>query len=419
MGLSEMLQKLFAWLPDGPILTPLLGGLVLLLLAFGVDRITQLIVRLVVRRLATRTAARWDDKLVEAKVFTRLSHLAPLALLHVGLNLVPGWSAEVVDGLQLVTEALMLLAGTMAASAMLSAVDGIYSFTAMTRGRSIKTYVQLAKIFVYVVGIVLIISRLADEKPWALLSGIGAMTAVILLVFRDTILSFVASMQITSYDMVRVGDWIEMPAYGADGDVTEIGLHTIKVQNWNKTVTTIPTHKLISESFRNWRGMSDTGGRRIKRTLWIDMNSIRFLKSDDLASFEHIALLTDYIREKRDELSRWNAERPGAEISLVNSRNLTNVGTFRAYLVRYLADHASVHPDLTQLVRQLQPTSAGLPIEIYCFTSDIGWARYEDIQSDIFDHVLAILPEFGLRVFQSPTGRDLGVLGGAVAASAD
>jgi miniconductance mechanosensitive channel len=256
-----------------------------------------------------------------------------------------------------------------------------------------------------VLTVVLIISRLLDKSPWALLSGIGALTAVIMLVFKDSILGFVASVQLTTNDMVRRGDWIEMPKYGADGDVIEVSLNTVKVQNWDKTISTIPTYQLMQDTFKNWRGMSESGGRRIKRALYIDMNSIAFCDEEMLRRFEKIELLKDYLHEKRHEVAATN-EGIGDPDMPTNLRRLTNVGTFRAYVVAYLRAHPKIHKDMTFLVRQLPPNDTGLPIEIYVFSNDQDWARYEAIQADLFDHFLAVLPEFGLRVFQLPSGAD-------------
>ncbi|MCH8221760.1 MAG: mechanosensitive ion channel, partial [Proteobacteria bacterium] len=271
-------------------------------------------------------------------------------------------------------------------------------------------YVQIAKIILYCIGAILVISTLLDRSPLLLLGSFGALTAVLMLVFRDTILSLVASVQLIGNDMVRVGDWIEMPGCSADGDVIDVALHTVKVQNWDKTITTIPTHKLISESFRNWRGMSESGGRRIKRSLLLDQNSIRFLTDEETAKFERFALLENYITTKRQELSTDNTDLSGDEAAAVNLRRLTNIGTFRAYIVSYLRGRADISDTMTFLVRQLPPGADGLPIEIYIFTNTTEWVSYEAIQADIFDHLLAIIPEFGLRVYQKPSGMDVRAL---------
>lgn len=254
------------------------------------------------------------------------------------------------------------------------------------------------------VAVIFIIALLTGESPWELLAGLGALTAVLLLIFRDTILSFVASLQIASNDLVHVGDWIEMPKYGADGDVIDIALHTIKVQNWDKTITVIPTYKLIEESFKNWRGMTAAGGRRIKRAIHIDLNTIEFCTDEMLDRFEKIRLIADYIQNKRTEISN---DPKNKENENINKRRLTNIGTFRIYIEKYIQSHPKIHKDLTCMVRQLAPTAQGLPLEIYMFTNDTAWVNYEAIQSDIFDHILAIISEFGLRVYQQPAGHDM------------
>ena len=250
-----------------------------------------------------------------------------------------------------------------------------------------------------------------DRSPLLFLSGIGAMTAVLLLVFRDTILSLVASVQLTGNDMIHVGDWIEMPKYGADGDVIDIALHTVKVQNWDKTITTIPTHALISDAFKNWRGMSRSGGRRIKRSLHIDVASVRFLEDTEIERLSQWALLRDYLSGKRDELAQWNATEGRNAAVNADIRRLTNLGTLRAYIEQYLRAHPKIHQGMTLLVRQLQPTDRGLPIELYCFTNTTEWNAYESIQADVFDHLFAILPELGLRAYQSPSGADIAEIG--------
>ena len=262
------------------------------------------------------------------------------------------------------------------------------------------------------------------QSPLLFLSGIGAMTAVFMLVFKDTLLSLIASIQITSTDMVRLGDWIEMPQFGADGDVIDIALHTVKVQNWDKTITTIPTYKLIEGSFKNWRGMSESGGRRIKRSINLDISSIRFLTEQDIERYERFALLTDYIRERKGDITAAHKDEVSAGDERVNRRNLTNIGTFRAYVVNYLRNHPRLHDRMTLIVRQLQPTPNGVPIEIYTFSGETEWVAYEGLQSDILDHLLAIVPEFDLRIFQSPSSHDFaafararGAVGGAASSN--
>jgi miniconductance mechanosensitive channel len=260
-----------------------------------------------------------------------------------------------------------------------------------------------------------VLSLVLGRNPFVLLTGLGAMTAVLMLIFKDAILGLVAGVQLSANRMVSLGDWIEMPKYGADGDVIDVALTTVKVQNWDKTITTIPTYALISESFKNWRGMSESGGRRIKRAVQIDIASIRFCDDDMLARYARIQHVSKYLADKQDELTRWNADHGVDASSAANGRRLTNVGTFRAYVVAYLRHHPLIHQDMTFLVRQLAPTAEGLPIEIYVFSRDQRWSYYEDLQADIFDHVLAVAREFDLRVFQRPAGSDFRQLGPAPA----
>jgi miniconductance mechanosensitive channel len=274
----------------------------------------------------------------------------------------------------------------------------------------IKGFIQVLKIALYFIAGILVISILLNKTPLFLLSGIGALTAVMMLIFKDAILGFVAGIQLAANKMVSVGDWIEMPKYGADGDVLEVALTTVKVQNWDKTITTIPTYALISESFKNWHGMTASGGRRIKRAVNIDMSSVRFCDVEMLERFEKIQYISEYIERKKAELEAFNQSENVDHASLANGRRMTNIGTFRAYVVAYLSHHPMINMNMTFLVRQLAPTQYGLPIEIYVFCKDKVWANYEGIQSDIFDHILAVVPEFDLRVYQNPTGADFRLL---------
>ncbi|NIM52041.1 MAG: mechanosensitive ion channel [Gemmatimonadales bacterium] len=399
-------QSIVGWLAEPTLAAQATGLLLVALAAYVADKLARKLLLTTVGRLVRGTTFRWDDVLHEFRVFQRLAHLAPAAAVYYGVKFLPSLPEAVSDFVANVAAATMVMIGVLAAGSVLSAVNEIYATTPSFRGRPIKGYVQIAKILLYILGAVLAVATLIGESPLLFLSGIGAMTAVLLLIFRDTILSFVASLQMASYDLVRVGDWIEVPQYGADGDVVDIALHTIKVQNWDKTITTIPTHRLIDGSFKNWRGMSESGGRRIKRALYIDMNTIRFLEEADIERFESFALLRDYIRRKKTELAA-DAEGRRADPELVaNARRLTNIGTFRAYVVNYLRQHPKVHRGMTLMVRQRDPTPDGLPLEIYAFSNDTEWVTYEGIQSDIFDHMLAVAAEFGLRVFQHPSGRD-------------
>ncbi len=362
-----------------------------------------------IHRIAVATQHTWDDALIENRVPSRLAQLLPVFIIYAGIDMLPRFDGAIEAALMKATSIYMLLVVTFAVTAALNAGNAIYESYPVSRHRPLKGFVQLLQLLVIILGLLLVVSALMDREPWVLLSGFGAMTAVLLLIFRDTILSLVASVQLTAQDLVRVGDWIEVPQFGADGDVIDVELHTIKVQNFDKTITTIPTHKLISDSFRNWRGMSDSGGRRIKRALHLDAASIHFLSDQEIDKFKRFALLGDYIDTKQQDLSEENTSKLGEEDD-VNLRRLTNIGTFRAYVYNYLKSRADVQKGMTLLVRQLAPGTTGVPLEIYCFTTTTSWGDYEGIQGDIFDHLLAIVPEFGLRLFQQPSGRDIAKL---------
>jgi miniconductance mechanosensitive channel len=395
-----------------PFLPPAVGLLALLAGAIIIDLIAKRVLVSSVRTFAKRSRVTWDDALVEHNVFGRLVQILAALIMFVGVPLVPGLPE---DGLQLVRSVAMgymVLMLTLALTAMLSAANTIYSASPAANERPLKGFFQLAQIIVWILGGVLIISAILDRSPLLLLGGFGAMAAILLLVFKDTILSLVASVQITAQDMVRIGDWIEMPQFGADGDVVDVQLHTVKVQNWDKTITTIPTHRLITDSFKNWRGMSQSGTRRIKRAIIIDVSSIRIQTREEIDHFTRFTLLKDYIKNKEQELADYNAGLMTAVDAEVNQRRLTNIGTFRAYAYNYLKNHPRINKDTTLIVRQLALGPEGLPLEIYCFTNTTEWAVYEDIQSDIFDHLLAIVPEFGLRLYQKPAGSDLVNLAG-------
>ena len=413
--MNEVLDGLMGWFFGLPYVVHTLGGVAVLVLV-GV-LLNLFVKRRVVRllsRLAGRTSQQWDDIVLEHGVLDRLAHAVPALVVYFGVAHVPGLGDSLTQIIANVAMAWLALAITLAVGALLSAGSAIYETWPVARDRPIKGFVQVAQILVYILGAVFVISALMARSPVVLLTGFGAMTAILLLVFRDTILSLVASIQLTTLDMVRVGDWIEMPQYNADGDVVDIALHTIRVQNWDKTITTIPTHKLISESFRNWRGMQDSGGRRIKRSINIDAGSVRFLTDDEMERFTRFTLLREYIQRKRNELAEYNAALGGPQTANVNLRRLTNLGTFRAYLWNYLKNHPRIHREMTLLVRQLQAGEKGIPIEIYCFTNTTEWGTYEAIQADIFDHVLAQCREFGLSVFQAPSGTDVTALRGGM-----
>lgn len=369
---------------------------------------TRRIVLRMILKIVKRTRATWDDQLIESKMLDKLSYITPAWIVLSGVGFVPGLPQLVIQVVEQVALACMALSVGLAVSALLTAANAIYEQDyPQAKARPIKGYVQILQIAVFAILAIVVTAILLDQDFTVFLGGVGAMSAVLLLVFRDTILSLVASLQITSNDMIRVGDWVEMPQFNADGDVIDVALHTVKIQNWDKTITTIPTHKFIEGSFRNWRGMQNSGGRRIKRAIFIDLNSVKFLTDKEIAHLSKYEFLQDYMAGKNEELATQGDRQSGGASVIPNLRKLTNVGTFRAYVLHYLRKNSRIHQDMTLLVRQLASGSQGLPLEIYCFASDTRWAVYEDIQSDIFDHLIAILPEFALRVFQEPSGNDV------------
>ncbi|NNF66399.1 MAG: mechanosensitive ion channel [Gammaproteobacteria bacterium] len=388
-------------------LPPAAGAFGLLFAAVIVHFIAKRIVVGSVHAIAKRSEVTWDDALIDHNVVGRMVQVLPALIVFIGIPFIPDLPEKAAQLIRNIAMGYMVLMLTLALSALLSAASQIYGASKLAKERPLKGFVQLAQIVVWIVGGVLIVAAVLERSPVLLLSGFGAMTAILLLVFKDTILSLVASVQLTAQDMVRVGDWIEMPQFGADGDVVDVQLHTIKVQNWDKTITTIPTHRLIAESFKNWRGMSETGARRIKRAIHIDVSSIRFQSQDEVDHFTRFALLKDYIRDTEKRLADYNARLETEVDADVNKRRITNIGTFRAYAYNYLKNHPDIHDGMTLIVRQLAAGPEGLPLEIYCFTNTTVWAEYENIQSDIFDHLIAIVPEFGLRLFQKPAGSDL------------
>jgi len=391
-------------LAEFPIAEMLIGLCLLALLAFIADFVVRRILTRLILKVVGRAVHDLDTLLQPVvRSFTRV---VPAIIIHQGISGVPHLAPAAVTLIQNVAGAFMIVAVAIGIGAGLDMANAIYARSPRAHRRSIKGYLQVLKIVIYAIATILVIAALIDRSPLLLLSGLGALAAVLMLVFKDTILSLVASVQLNSNDMLRVGDWIEMPQVNADGDVIDIALHTVKVQNWDKTITTIPTWRLISESYRNWRGMQESGGRRIKRALLIDQTSARFLAEDERDRMRRFLLIDDYLADKSAEMADWNAKLVAAGRDPVNMRRSTNIGAFRAYVQNYLENHPGIRQDMTLLVRQLQPTETGLPLEIYAFTATTAWAEYEAIQGDIFDHLLAILPEFGLRLFQSPTGAD-------------
>jgi miniconductance mechanosensitive channel len=384
-----------------------LGGL--LIAAIVADWVTRKVLLRLIRKALEATSSSYDKALLDLGVIARLSNVVPALVIFLGIGQVPGLPETLVTVVRNVANAYMILTVAMAVSSLLNAIGDIYARVDPERARTkpIKGYLQLIKILVYIVAAILIVAVLIERSPLLLLSGLGAMTAVLMLVFKDTLLSFVASVQLSSHDMLRVGDWVEMPALNADGDVIDIALHTVKVQNWDRTITMIPTWRLINESYKNWRGMKESGGRRIKRALYLDQTSVRFLDDGEREELRSFALIDDYLARKKQELEEYNRRLISEGRDPVNARRVTNLGTFRAYVVAYLRAHPRIRQDMTLMVRQLQPGPNGLPLEVYCFTATTVWAEYEGIQADIFDHLYAILPRFDLRVYQAPAGADV------------
>lgn len=414
------MDALFNWLKEagmseGAIEMTLQFGLlaIILFVAWILNFVTQKYILYIVERIVKRSQTTWDDALLKRRVFHRLSHVVPAVVLYLTAPTVffvkPDIEGQIPVGeeyMRLAATVYMIAVGLWVLDAFLNSIVDVSRKYAFFKKTPILGFVQVIKIILFIVGAILVLGVITDKDPSKIIAGFGAMTAVLLLIFKDAILGFVAGIQLSANNMVHIGDWISMPKFGADGDVTDITLTTVKVQNWDKTISTIPAYSLISDSFKNWRGMSESGGRRIKRPISIDMNTIRFCDEAMLNKFRQIQYLTEYIDEKKAEIAEYNKAADVDDSQLVNGRRMTNIGTFRAYVIAYLKHHPKIHQDMTFLVRQLEPTPQGLPIEIYVFSNDQVWANYEAIQADIFDHLLAVMPEFGLRVFQNPAGAD-------------
>jgi len=403
--LKEWLSKF--WGEDAAhFAAPMLIFVGVLVLGYIANFVARRILLRLIEHFAKRSKTLWDDILVKRKVFSRLSHLAPALVIYVMAAVVFKGYPGIASSVQLGAKMYMAIVGLLVADALLNSVVDIYQTFEFSRRMPIRGFVQIVKIVLYVSVAIVVLSMILGKSPAILFGSLGAMTAVVMLIFKDSILGFVAGIQLSTNRMLHIGDWIEMPKYNADGDVIDISLMTVKVRNWDKTIATIPTYALISDSFRNWRGMAESGGRRIKRSIYIDMTSITFCTEQMLAKFRKFRYISDYIDTKMKEISEHNAATEVDESELVNGRHLTNIGTFRAYVAAYLRNHPKIHQDMTFLIRHLEPTAHGLPIQIYVFSNDQIWANYEAIQADIFDHLLAVVPEFGLRVFQNPTGAD-------------
>lgn len=396
----QQLRDTLAPYPWAYSLTVLTG---LLLLAWLANFITKRVLLRGLKQLLTRTplGGAQHDHQVRLRVIPRLANVVPALVISAGISIVPDLPPQLVTVVKALCQVFVVVTIALAVSQALDAINRNYERRPEARNKPIKGYFQVAKIIMFVLVGISAVATLIGAEFLHIVTGLGAMTAVLLLIFQDTILSLVASVQISNDGRVRIGDWIEMPSQNADGDVIDIALHTVTVRNFDRTVTTVPTKKLVSDAFKNWRHMSEGGGRRIKRALLLDQRSVRFLEPDEIARFRRFTVLDGYLDRKDEELRAWNAALAERGAEPVNHRRVTNLGTFRAYIEHYLRNHPDINQDLTMLVRQLQPTETGLPLEVWAFTSSTAWGVYEGIQSDIFDHLLAILPEFDLRVFQS------------------
>ncbi|MFW5756062.1 MAG: mechanosensitive ion channel family protein [Tangfeifania sp.] len=401
--------------------------IIIIFLAWLGHFITRKIFIRIVSRIAKRTKTTWDDILIKRKVFSGIAHLVPALIIYYTSDFsyppITQELSELSDSMlnTLSQDYYFSLAGFLlkvaqlyfifiiifVSNSVLNAGLDIYNTTPFSQNRPIKGYLQLVKILIFFLSGIMIVSILLERDLTGLLAGLGAMAAVLLLIFKDTILGFVASIQLSANNMVKIGDWIEMRSRGADGTVIDITLNTIKVQNWDKTISTIPTYSMVSESFINWKGMEESGGRRIKRSVSIDMTSIKLCDSAMLNRFEKFLLIRDYVREKEKEIREYNKKHNISEEDTISGRRQTNIGVFRKYLEMYLEQHQKINHDLTFMVRQLHSSGKGLPIEIYAFCKDQEWVHYESIQADIFDHIFAVIPEFELKVFQEPTGADI------------
>lgn len=403
----SLIQNLFAWFEKNLSVSPAVAQLVTFIIYLVIIAALFVFFRFFLLKLLhsiiRKTKTMLDDALVNFKVISRAFNIIPLMIIYNSADLFPQLSVL----LTALTKILIIWEIALIISAFLNAINFLYNRSKRSKNRPIKGYLQIISIFFFVLAAVASIAIVMGKSPWILLSSLGAMTAVILFIFKDTILSLLASFQITFNDLIRMGDWLDIPQFNADGNVIDIALHTIKVQNWDKTISVIPTHKLMEGSFKNWKGMEMSGGRRIKRAIHIDMSSIRFLDQRMMDNLQQILILKPYFSRKIEDISNYNQRLNIPEDDVINGRKLTNIGTFRAYIEAYLKNNANIKQDMTLIVRQLEPTEKGLPIEIYAFSSDIRWANYEAIQADIFDHLLAVINSFDLRVFQLPSGTDL------------
>ncbi|MDD4372736.1 MAG: mechanosensitive ion channel [Bacteroidales bacterium] len=365
--------------------------------------LTWYVVKRTLLQFIKRSKTEIDDILIKNKVIARASLFVPSWIINEFVAQTLPSFPKVFGFIHNLIEVYVIFIFAFLLDAIINSVNDFYNTFEISKSKPIKGLMQVLKIVIYIVAGLLIIATLVGQDLSNIILGLGTLSAVLMLIFKDPILGFVGGIQLTLNDMVRIGDWISMPKYGADGDVLEITLTTVKVQNWDKTITTIPTYAMVTDSFTNWRGMADSGGRRIKRHISIDMNSVKFCTPEMLEKYKKFQLVSDYITIKESEITKYNIENNIDDSTLVNGRRQTNLGVFRAYLRSYFENHPRVNRDMTLIVRQLQPTELGIPIEVYVFSTNKAWVAYEELQSDIFDHILAVIPKFDLRVFQAPS----------------
>ncbi|WP_026376828.1 mechanosensitive ion channel family protein [Aestuariibacter salexigens] len=375
------------------------------LISWCCAKVFRLLLHYKIIKVVSKTSPHWDDELHSHGFFIRLGHLVPALVIYLLASPLLHQDETLLTNIQKMSVLYMLLASLYAASALLNTIEDLYNESHLSQKAPITGFIQVTKLVLVIIVGLLSISLLMEKSPLLLLSGLTAVAAVLLLIFRDTILGFVAGIQIAANRMVNTGDWLEMPKYGVDGEVLEVGLTVVKIQNWDKTISTLPTYTLTSDSVKNWRGMSQSGGRRIKRAIKIDIQSVTFCDQDMLDRFKRIRFISEYIDRKVQELAEYRQQQSIDESDLVNSRRLTNLGTFRAYLTEYLKHHPSINKEMTLMVRQLPPSETGVSLELYCFSANKNWVAYEGIQADIFDHALAMLPVFDLRAYQRVSDR--------------
>ncbi len=406
---NNILDHFLEKLQLSPVQSELIAILIVLVtVSFVAVLITALVRRTLLPALTfwiQNNRYQWDDPLTSNQLLNKICWFVPVIIFSLATDSLLDPASIIYIFTKRIINSCFVIIVVLSLSSLFSSINDIHRLIRKNKGTSLRGYTDAGTILSYVFGTIFLVSIFTGKSPWGILSILGGLTAVTLLVFKDSILGFVASVLLTSTDMVRLGDWIEMPQYGADGDVIDISIHCVRIQNFDKTITTIPPYALVSNSFKNWRGMSESGGRRIKRSVLIDMHSICFCNDEMFHKFNKMSLISSYVQEKQQEIKEYNREHDDGQL-LVNGRRQTNIGIFRAYVIAYLRSNPKIHDQMTFLVRQLTPTERGLPLEIYVFSRDKAWAHYEELQADIFDHLLAAIPEFGLRIFQNPSGFD-------------